>query len=243
MLSIYKKELYESFGNFTAWAILGIFSLLATLFLFFFENDANIFDIGSATLQSYFTLAPWLLMFVIPALSMKTIAEEEQNGTLLWLFSQPISSKDIVLGKFFSVWSIGILCLLPSLLYLYTIHTLGLPEGNLDIAATLGSYFGVIMLIGAFSAVGLFASSFAKNQIIAYLFGVFLCFIMFFGIEQLASYRLLGSADFLLQSIGFYKHYLGFTRGLIDSRDVFYFVFIILMFITSSFVLVSKKKS
>lgn len=243
MLSIYKKELYESFGNFTAWAIIGIFGLLGTLFLFFFENDANIFDIGSATLQSYFTLAPWLLMFVIPALSMKTIAEEEQNGTLLWLFSQPVSIKDIVLGKFLSVWSIGILCLLPSLVYLYTIYTLGLPEGNMDMGATLGSYFGVIMLIGAFSTVGLFASSFAKNQIMAYLFGVFLCFLMFFGVEQLASYRLLGKADFFLQNIGFYHHYISFTRGLVDSRDIFYFIFVMMSFITSSVILVAKKKS
>lgn len=242
MFSIYKKELYENFGNFTAWIIIGIFGILSTLFLFFFENDTNILDIGTASLQPYFSLAPWILMFATPALSMKAIAEEQQNGTLIWLFSQPISIKNIVLGKFFSVWTIGTLCLIPSLIYLYAIYTLGIPEGNLDFGATLGSYLGLVILICAFSAIGILASSIAKNQITAYLFGVFLCFIMFFGIEQLASYRLLGSADFILQNIGFYRHYIAFERGLIDSRDIFYFIFIIFIFIKTSIFLVERKK-
>lgn len=242
MFSIYKKELYENFGNITAWAIVGVFGILGTLFLFFFENDSNIFDIGTASLQSYFVLAPWLLMFIIPAISMKTIAEEEQNGTLLWLFSQPISIGNIVLGKYFSVLTVGILCLIPSLVYLYTIYTLGIPEGNLDFGATLGSYLGLMILIAAFSAIGLFASAIHKNQIMAYLLGVFLCFLSFFGIEQLASYRLLGGADFFLQNLGFYRHYMGFTRGLVDSRDIFYFLFVIIIFISGAILLVAKKK-
>lgn len=242
MLSIYKKELFESFGNFTAFIIIGVFGILGALFLFFFENDSNIFDIGTASLQAYFVLAPWLLLFTIPALSMKTIAEEQQQGTLIWLFAQPVSVRDIVLGKFFSVWTVGIMCLLPSLVYLYTIYVLGVPEGNLDAGATLGSYLGLIMLIGAFSAVGLLASSIARNQIMAYLLGVFMCFFIFFGVEQLASYRLLGNVDYFLQSLGFYKHYIAFTRGLIDSRDIFYFLFIISLMIGASVLLVEKKK-
>lgn len=242
MLSIYKKELFESFGNFTAFIIIGVFGILGALFLFFFENDSNIFDIGTASLQAYFVLAPWLLLFTIPALSMKTIAEEQQQGTLIWLFAQPVSVRDIVLGKFLSVWTVGIMCLLPSLVYLYTIYVLGVPEGNLDAGATLGSYLGLIMLIGAFSAVGLLASSIARNQIMAYLLGVFMCFFIFFGVEQLASYRLLGDADYFLQSLGFYKHYIVFTRGLIDSRDIFYFLFIISLMIGASVLLVEKKK-
>lgn len=155
---------------------------------------------------------------------------------------QPISIRSIVLGKFLSVCTIGVLCLLPSLVYLYTVYSLGIPESNIDLGATFGSYIGLFLLIGAFSSVGILASSLAKNQIMAYLLGVFLCFFMFFGIEQLASYRLLGSADFILQNIGFYQHYLSFTRGLVDSRDISYFVLIMLIFIISSVILVNKKK-
>lgn len=242
MFAIYKKEVLSNFGNWSAWIIIAAFSIIGTLFLFFFENNSNIFDIGVASLQSYFVLVPWILLFIIPAISMRTIAEEQQNGTLTWLFSQPISVQNIVLGKYFSIWTIGILCLLPSLVYLYTLYILGIPEGNIDLGATLGSYLGLIFLIGAFSGIGILASSIATNQIVAYLLGVILSFIMYFGVEQIASYRLLGQADYLLQNLGFYKHYISFTRGLVDSRDLFYFILIIVITLCISINLVNKKK-
>ena len=242
MFAILKKELWSYFGNWSAWIIIAAFSLITTLFLFFFENDFNLFDIGSASLQSYFVLVPWLLIFIIPALSMKTFAEEQQTGTLNWLFSQPLKISDLVFGKFFSVWIVGILCLIPSVIYLYTIYTLGVPEGNVDMGMTMGSYFGLIMLIAALSGIGILASSLSQNQIMAYLLGVFMSFILYFGIEQLASYKLLGGADFILQNIGFYQHFLGFTRGLIDFKDVAYFIFIIgvTLFLSNHFI--TKKK-
>ncbi|UOE37116.1 MULTISPECIES: ABC transporter permease subunit [Chryseobacterium] len=242
MIAILKKELWSYFGNWSAWVIIAAFSLITTLFLFFFENDSNIFDIGLASLQSYFVLVPWLLMFIIPALSMKTFAEEQQTGTLNWLFSQPIKISDLVFGKFFSVWIVGILCLIPSVIYYYTVFVLGVPEGNIDSGMTLGSYFGLIILIAAFAGVGILASSLSQNQIMAYLLGVFMCFIMYFGIEQLASYKLLGGADYILQNLGFYSHFLAFTRGLIDFRDVAYFVFVIGLSLALSNHFITKKK-
>lgn len=242
MIAIFKKELWSYFGNWSAWVILSAFSIIGALFLFFFDNDSNIFEIGSASLQSFFALAPWILMFIIPALAMRTLAEEQQTGTLYWLFSQPLKISDIVVGKYLAVWLIGILCLVPSLVYLYTIYVLGVPQGNLDMGATMGSYFGLIVLIGTFSAVGLLASSLSSNQIMAYLLGLFLCFILYFGIEQLASYKLLGGADFILQKIGFYNHFIAFTRGLIDSRDVFYFALVIAVCLSLAIHFVQKKK-
>ncbi|MGX9985988.1 ABC transporter permease subunit [Soonwooa purpurea] len=242
MFALFKKELWSYFGNWSAWMIIAAFSFISALFLFFFENSFNILDIGSASLQSFFVLAPWLLMFIIPALSMRSLAEEQQSGTLLWLFSQPLKISDIVNGKFFSVWTIGILCLIPSLIYFYTVYTLGVPAGNIDMGMTMGSYFGLIVLIGGFSALGILASSFSSNQIMAYLIGVLLCFVMYFGIEQLASYKLLGSADFILQNLGFYQHFTSFTRGLIDTRDLFYFVLVILICLKTAEFSVLKKK-
>jgi ABC-2 type transport system permease protein len=173
---------------------------------------------------------------------MKTLAEEEHSGTLHWLFSQPIKISEIILGKFLAVWLIGILCLLPSLIYLYTIYVLGVPEGNIDLGATLGSYFGLIILIAAFSSVGILASSISKNQIMAYLLGVFLSFFLYFGIEQLASYKLLGGVDYILSNIGFYQHFMAFTRGLIDTRDIFYFLLIIGICLFLAKIFVKKKK-
>jgi len=227
MFALFKKELWTYIGNWSAWVIIAAFSLISTLFLFFFENNYNLLDIGSASLQSFFVLAPWLLIFIIPAISMRSLAEEQQSGTLSWLFSQPIKISEIIGGKFLAVWLIGVLCLIPSIIYYYTIYTLGVPEGNIDNGMTLGSYFGLIILIGAFSSIGILASSISSNQIMAFLIGVLICFIFYFGIEQLASYKLLGSADFILQNIGFYQHFTSFTRGLIDTRDVFYFLLII----------------
>ena len=242
MLAIFRKELWSYFGNWSAWVIIAAFSIIGALFLFFFENSFNLFDIGTASLQSYFVLAPWILLFIIPALSMKSIAEEQQNGTLALLFSKPISVTEIIFGKFLAVWIIGLLCLLPSLVYFYTLYVLGVPEGNIDSGATLGSYLGLSFLIAAFSAVGILASSISTNQIMAYLLGVFICFILYYGIEQLASFKLLGGADFLLQNIGFYQHFLGFTRGLLDSRDLFYFLLVIAISIYLSVYFVQKKK-
>ncbi len=242
MIAILKKELWSYFGNWSAWIIIAAFSVIGTLFLFFFDNDSNIFEIGTATLQSYFVLAPWLLMFIIPAISMKTFAEEQQSGTLFWLFSQPLKTWEIVTGKFFSVWVVGFLCLIPSLVYLYTVYFLGVPVGNIDLGASIGSYFGLILLIGAFSAVGVLASSLSQNQIMAYLLGLFMCFFLYFGIEQLASYKLLGAADYVLQNLGFYKHFIAFTRGLIDSRDVFYFLLVIFLALFLAKISVEKKK-
>lgn len=242
MIAIIKKELWSYFGNWSAWLVIGAFSVISALFLFFFENDANIFEIGTASLQSYFTLSPWLLMFIIPALTMRSFAEEQQNGTLQWLFSQPIKISEIVMGKFSSVFIVGIFCIVPSLVYLYTVYVLGVPEGNIDMGATWGSYMGLFLLIGAFASVGILASSVSSNQIMAYLLGLFLCFIMYFGIEQLASFKLLGGADYILQKVGFYNHFIAFTRGLIDSSDVFYFLLIMGIFLVVSNYFVKSKK-
>lgn len=242
MNAILKKELWSFFGNWSAWLIIAAFSLISTLFLFFFDNDSNIFEIGMASLQSYFALCPWLLMFIIPALSMKSFAEEQQSGTLYWLFAQPISIVQLVLGKLLSVIIVGFLCIIPSLVYLYTIYTLGIPEGNLDFGATLGSYLGLSLLVAAFSSIGVLASSLSSNQIMAYLLGVLLCFFLYFGIEQLASYKLLGGADYYLSNLGGYQHYISLSRGLVDSRDVFYYLLIMAIAIALTSHFVQKKK-
>lgn len=242
MISILKKELWSYFGNYIAWIIILIFSFISTLFLFVFENNFNILDIGTASLQSFFTLCPWIFIFIIPAISMKSFAEEQQNGTLSWLFSQPIKTSHIVLGKFISVSFIGFCCLIPSLLYLYTIYILGIPEGNLDFGMTIGSYIGAIILILSFSAIDILASSLSSNQITAYLIGIFCNFFIYFGLEQIGSYRLLGGMDYLIQNLGFYSHYNAFSRGLIDIKDLCYFFIIIIVSLYASITIINKKK-
>lgn len=242
MPAILKKELWRYFSSWTAWVITAVFSVVSALFLFFFENNFNIFDIGIASLQSFFTLAPWIFMFLIPALSMQSIAEEEQKGTLQWLFAQPLRISEILWGKFLAVWVVGFICLMPSLVYLYTIYVLGVPEGNLDWGMTWGNYLGTIVLLGSFSALGILASAIANNQIVAYLIGLFLNFIFWFGFDQLASFRLMGSADYFIQNLGFQYHFSSFARGLIDTRDLFYFILIMVLSLSLSHLFIKRKK-
>ncbi len=243
MIALLKKELWMYFSNGTAWLIIAAFGLISALFLFVFENNYNLLDIGTASMIGFFQLAPWLLLLVLPAISMKAIAEERQNGTLQWLFSQPISILEILTAKFINVLVIGILCLLPSLMFLLSIHFLAMKPSTLDWGMTFGAYLGTILLIAAFSALGILASAIAKNQIIAFLLGLFLNFFFYFGIHQLGSYRLLGKMDYYLQYIGFQSHYNTFTRGLIDSRDVFYFLITIAIsfYLSNYFILKDKK--
>ncbi len=242
MRALFYKEVWSYFGSWTAWMIAAAFSLITALFLFFFDNDFNIFEIGTASLQSYFVLVPWLLLFIVPALTMRSFAEEQQQGTLSWLFSQPVSVGEIVLAKFFAVLSIGLICLLPSLLYLFTVSTLSLSDNRLDGGATFGSYVGLLLLLVTFVAVGIFASVVARNQVTAYLLGVLISFLMYFGLEQLATYQLLGGADYVLSSLGFYKHFLAFTRGLIDTQDVFYFATVTVLALFAAKVITTNKK-
>ncbi|MDL1913336.1 MAG: gliding motility protein Gldf [Bergeyella sp.] len=244
MFSLYKKELFESFGNGSASVIVGIFSVLCVLFLFFFETHYNLLDIGIASLYSYFILVPWIFMFLIPAISMKSFTEESRRGTLVWLFSQPVSIRSILLGKLFFVWTLGLLCLLPSIVYVYTVDALSLTQeiSDVDAGALLGGYIGAFFLCGAFSALGNLAALLSENPITAYLLGVFFCFFMYFGIEQLSSYRLMGTFDYAFQSLGLYKHYINFSRGLIDSKDVFYFITVVLICYGVSEIKIRKKK-
>lgn len=242
MIAILKKELWSYFGNWSAWIVLIAFSIISALFLFFFENNFNVFDISTASLHSFFVLVPWILMFIIPAFSMKSIAEERQNDTLAWLFSQPIRVVDIVIGKFLSVWVMGVACLLPSLVYLYTLYQLAIPQGNLDLGMTLGSYLGTIVLIAGFSALGVLTSSLAKNQVIAYLFALFLNFIFWMGLDQIASYKLMGGLDFIIQNLGFQYHFSGFARGLVSGQDIFYFTFVSLLCLFLSTLVLEKKR-
>lgn len=242
MFSIFKKEIGTYFGTMGAYIIASIFTIICTLFLWFFDNNFNIFNIGLANLNNFFVLSPWVLLFLIPALTMKSIAEEEENNTLIWLFSQPISIFSVVLGKYFAILTLVLFSLLGTIVYVYSTYVISLPTGNIDLGMVLSGYIGLIFLSMTFISVGIFASSLVKNQVLAFILGVFLSFFCFFGFENLASYNLLGNFDYILQKIGFYQHYISFTKGIIDTRDLGYFLFITFLFLTISIKFIKRKK-
>ncbi|MFN8364436.1 MAG: ABC transporter permease subunit [Cloacibacterium normanense] len=224
MIAILKKELWSYFGNWSAWIIFGAFSLISALFLFFFENDFNILEIGTASLQSFFTLSPWLFLFIIPALAMKSFAEEQQNGTLQWLFSQPLSISEIVSGKFFAVFLVGILCLLPSLPLLCLCFRRS--TGNLDLGATLEAISGFSSHCCIFCCWDFGKFTFHESN-----YGLFIGrFPEFHFILWDRTIRISNcwEAQIICFKILVFIIILSpFTRGLIDTQDVFYFLLVI----------------
>lgn len=231
MIKIFKKELAGYFSGYMAYVSAAAFSLICTLFLWFFDNDFNIFNSGNASLSSFFFIAPWILLFMIPALTMRTLAEEESSGTLQWLFTQPIRISGIVFGKFLPVLIVILFALLTTFGFVKTLENFVSEGHQLDYGVFFSGYLGLFLLGCSFAAIGLFASSFAKNQVAAYILSVFLCFVLFYAFESLASYNLLGSSDYFVQKLGMQVHYQQLLKGIVDTRDLVYFVVIIALFL------------
>ena len=230
MLSILKKEINSFFASPIGYLVIAVFLLLNGLFLWLFKGDFNILDNGFADLSSFFLLSPWIFIFLIPAITMRSFSDEKKQGTLELLLTKPISRLQIVLGKYFGAFILVIIAMIPTLLYVYAISKLGNPEGNLDMGSIMGSYFGLLFLAASYIAIGVFASTLSDNQIVAFIIAVFLCFIFYFGFEGISSYKLLGDF-FYLERLGMDFHFKSMERGVLDTRDLLYFLSITLFFI------------
>lgn len=238
MLAILRKEINSFFASPIGYLVIAIFLTLNGLFLWLFTGEFNILDNGFADMSSFFLLAPWILIFLIPAITMRSFADEKKQGTLELLLTKPISELKIILGKYFGAILLIIIAILPTLLYVYTVYELGNPIGNIDFGSTLGSYFGLLFLIAAYTAIGVFSSSITDNQIVAFITAVFLCFLFFIGFEGIADIL---SSNFVEQ-LGMSAHYKSMSRGVIDTRDILYFASVTLFFIMLTTLNISTKK-
>jgi len=227
MFAILKKEINSFFASPIGYLVIAIFLVLNGLFLWVFKGDFNILDYGFADLSSFFLLTPWILIFLIPAVTMRSFADEKKQGTLELLLTKPISHIQIVLGKYFGAFTLIIMALLPTLLYVYTVSQLGNPVGNLDIGSTLGSYFGLLFLIAAYTSIGIFTSTLSDNQIVAFILSVFLCFLFYIGFEGISEF----TSSATVEQIGMNYHYKSMSRGVLDSRDIIYFLSVSIFFI------------
>lgn len=224
MFSVFKKELRTFFSNATGYIVIGIFLLLTGLFLWVIPGEFNILDAGYANVDGLFYLAPWLFLFLCPAVTMRLFAEEKQTGTWELLVTKPLSKTQIVLGKYLAGWLLVVLALLPTLLYYISVSYLAEPIGNVDSGAFWGSFIGLIFLAAIYVAIGVFASSLSNNQIISFVVAVVLSFFFYYGFEVLTGFFTSGQSVQLLESQGIHAHYKSMSRGVIDSRDVLYFV-------------------
>ncbi len=231
MYPIFLKEVHSFLSSLIAYIAIGVFLLVMGLFIWVFP-DYSLLDYGYATLDQLFNMAPWIFVFLIPAITMRSFSEERQTGTYELLATRPLRQWEIVLGKFLAAWFLVFLALIPTLLYYYSVHHLGNPVGNLDSGAIWGSYLGLILLGGVFSSIGVFASSISLNQIVAFLLASFLCFFCFFGFLYLSKLPVFyGVLDSFIQMWGIEYHYASISRGLVDTRDVIYFFSVMFFFL------------
>ncbi|MDY0781554.1 gliding motility-associated ABC transporter permease subunit GldF [Tenacibaculum sp. IB213877] len=229
MLAILKKEFNAFFASPIAYLVIGVFLLVNGLFLWVFKDNFNILNAGFADLSSFFYLAPWLFLFLIPAITMKSFADEFNTGTIEILKTKPVTNWQIVLGKFLASLLLVLIALIPTITYVYTIYQLGNPIGNLDFGSTFGSYLGLLFLAATYTAIGLFTSTLSSNQIVAFIIGVFITFCLFYGFDAIASF--FGGSSYTVQQLGINEHFKSISRGVIDSRDVIYFVSITFFFL------------
>ncbi len=230
MWSICKKELRQFFSNLTGYIAITLFLLVTGLFLFVLK-DSNIFDFGYATLDKFFELAPWILLFLIPAITMRTLAEEFKTGTFELLQTRPLTKWQVVLGKYFSILIVLVFVIIPTFIYILTIKKLS-AQGNIDTGGITGSYMGLFLLGAVFSAIGVCCSSFTNNAVVSFLLSAFSCLILYFGFNALSKLPVFqGGADYYMEMLGIDFHYSSISRGVLDSRDIVYFISIIFLFL------------
>lgn len=229
MITILKKEFNSFFASPIAYLVIGVFLLINGLFLFIFNDDFNILNAGFADITTFFYLAPWVFLFLIPAVTMKSFADEFNKGTIELLKTKPISNWQIVLGKFWASLLLVCIAIIPTFVYVYTVYQLGNPVGNIDFGSTIGSYIGLLFLAVSYTAVGLFTSTLSKNQIVAFILGVFITFMLFYGFDAIANS--FGNLGFAIQQFGINEHFKSISRGVIDTRDILYFLNVTFFFL------------
>lgn len=227
MFSVFKKELRTFFSNATGYIVIGIFLLLSGLLLWVIPGEYNILDSGYANVDGLFYLAPWLFLFLCPAITMRLLAEEKQTGTWELLVTKPLSKCQIVLGKYLAGWLLVILSLLPTLVYYVSVLYLAEPQGNVDSGQFWGSFIGLLFLSAVYVAIGLFASSLSANQIVSFVVAVVISFFFFYGFEVLIGFLNSGESIQFVESMGIDAHYKSMSRGVIDSRDLAYFMLLV----------------
>jgi ABC-2 type transport system permease protein len=229
MKAIFIKEINSFFASPIGYLVVGIFLIINGLFLFVFKGEFNILDNGFADLSSFFLLAPWVFLFLVPAVTMRSFSEERKQGTIEVLLTKPISTFQLVFGKFLGSLTLIFIALLPTLLYVFTIWQLGNPVGNLDLAATIGSYIGLLFLAAAFTAIGVFASTLSQNQIVAFIITILICFIMLYGFDGLADLNVFSNIN--IETLGLNYHFNSVSRGVIDTRNLIYFISVAAVFL------------
>ena len=242
MYALFRKEINNFLSSLIGIMVVVVFLLITGLFLWVFRSDFNIMAYGYANLDSLFILAPWVFLFLVPAVTMRFFAEEKRTGTIEMLLTKPLSDWQIVCAKYLAGIALVLLALIPTLIYYISVSQLAMPVGNVDHGGIWGSYIGLFFLSSAFVSIGVFCSSITNNQILAFILSVFLCGFLFIGFEFIYSMSLFGKVDLFIQQLGMSAHYSSMSRGVIDTRDLIYFLSVIVLFLSLTKLTLSSRK-
>jgi len=229
MKAILLREIKSFFGSPVGYLVIAIFLILNGLFLWIFDGDYNILNSGFADLSPFFTIAPWILIFLIPAVTMRSFSDEKKQGTLELLLTKPLNLWQIAAGKFFGAFFLIVIALAPTLIYVFVISNLKVSDTNLDLGSIMGSYLGLLFLVGSYTAIGIFTSTLSDSQIVAFILAVFLCFFFYFAFDGFSAY--LPNLENFISILGMNSHYKSMSRGVLDSRDLLYFVSLSIAFL------------
>lgn len=242
MYALFRKEINNFLSSLIGIMVVVVFLLITGLFLWVFKSDFNIMTYGYATLDSLFILAPWVFLFLVPAVTMRSFAEERRTGTIEMLLTKPLSDWQIVGAKYLAGVTLVILALIPTFIYYISVSQLAMPAGNIDHGGIWGSYIGLFFLSATFVSIGIFCSSITNNQILAFILAVFLCGFFYIGFDMIYSMALFGRIDLFIQQLGMSAHYSSMSRGVIDTRDLLYFLSVIVLFLSLTKLTLSSRK-
>ena len=242
MIALFRKEINGFLSSLIGYIVIIVFLTAIGMLMWIFPGDSNIMDSGYANLNTLFVMGPWVFMFLVPAVTMRSFAEEKRLGTIELLFTQPISDIGIILAKYFAGFVLIVFSLLPTLVYFGTVYYLGNPVGNLDIGGVWGSYVGLLFLGAGFVAIGIFCSSITSNQIISFVIAIFLSFFCYTGFDSISALSLFGGMDAVILGLGIQEHYLSMSRGVLDTRDILSFLSLITMFLLFTKIVLDRRK-
>lgn len=242
MFTLLKKEVRGFLSSLIGYIVITVFLLVNGLFLWVFATDFNILDFGFATLEGFFMIAPFVFLFLIPAITMRSFADEHRSGTIEFLLTKPLTDLQIILAKYFAGVVLVVFSVLPTLIYYFTVYQLGVIKGNIDAGGMWGSYIGLLFLGAAFVSIGLFSSSVSGNTIVSFIIAVFMSLFAYVGFDFIHSLDLFGSVDLFIKSLGINAHYTSMSRGVIDTRDLIYFASLIAFFILLTKLSIESRK-
>lgn len=242
MFALLRKEINSFLSSLAGYISIIVFLIANGLFIWVFPGEFNILENGYSTLNSLFVIAPWIFLFLIPAVTMRLFADEKRMGTIELLLTKPITDMQIVVSKYLSGVLIVIISLLPTLIYFISVYFLGTPTGNIDTGGTIGSYIGLFFLASIYTAIGIFASSITANQVVAFIVAMLICFFFYTGFDSISTLLPYGyMTDFVL-NIGIQEHYTSISRGVIDLRDITYYVAVIICFLLATRTVLESRK-